>query len=364
MISPLNEEKYISGYDIKNSLTIDDVVFFLESLGVKRIEKYNDHLVCPTICHHTLDQIEEASMKLYYYQKDRQFWCYTGDCGSMTIFNLYQKFMKLNYHEVTYKQALEYITKCIKHISISDEVTRYNDEFIIAAARDEQGKDIIGLKEYNKNVLSCFNKYYHPSWLKENISKQTMDKFGILFSINENKIIIPQLDIDGRLVGIRARTLDEEDILDGKKYMPVKVGSVLYNHPTSYNLYGIYEHKQAIERYKRAIIFEGEKSVLKHDTFYGNASVAVAMCGSQLNKYQINLLIKKLNVCEIILAFDKENKSGWREKIIKLCQKYSPQACMSYVYDEYNILKDKDSPIDKGKDVWEKLFRKRIIIKG
>ena len=45
---------------------------------------------------------------------------------------------------------------------------------------------------------------------------------------------------------------------------------------------------------------------MKDSAYYGPYSVAVATCGSQLNRFQINLLIQKLGVNEIILALDKE----------------------------------------------------------
>ena len=59
--------------DIINSITLDDVRIFLESLGVDQIAVYEDkgYLVCPTICHNPLDEAE--SMKLYWYQNNKIF---------------------------------------------------------------------------------------------------------------------------------------------------------------------------------------------------------------------------------------------------------------------------------------------------
>ena len=63
----------ISIQDIIDSITLDDVRVFLESLGVDQIAIYEDkgYLICPTICHNPLDEAE--SMKLYWYQDHKIF---------------------------------------------------------------------------------------------------------------------------------------------------------------------------------------------------------------------------------------------------------------------------------------------------
>ena len=84
----------ISIQDIIDSITLDDVKTFLESLGVDQIAEYPEkgYLVCPTICHNPIDEAE--SMKLYWYQDHKIFRCYTECNESMTIFKLYQKFLQ------------------------------------------------------------------------------------------------------------------------------------------------------------------------------------------------------------------------------------------------------------------------------
>ena len=230
-------------------------------------------------------------------------------------------------------------------------------------------KAIVTLPEFNKNALDVFVPESHPLWESEGIAASTQERFDIRFSYGENRIIIPHKDINGRLVGIRARALEEEDIKFGK-YRPVKIGNSLYNHQLGFNLYGIWEHKKAIELTKRVVIYEGEKSVLLDDTYYGPYSVAVATCGSQLNRFQINLLVQELGVNEIILAYDKEydhsfapDGRAYRQKLIDKCQKYRGLASFYYIFDEHNLLNKKDAPCDKGQDILEKLMKRRIKIK-
>ena len=73
----------ISKKDIYNNLTLENVERFLRSLGVE-VQVHSDFLICPTICHNPIEEAE--SMKLYYYQENKQFHCYT-ECGeNMTIY--------------------------------------------------------------------------------------------------------------------------------------------------------------------------------------------------------------------------------------------------------------------------------------
>ena len=113
-----------------------------------------------------------------------------------------------------------------------------------------------------------------------------------------------------------------------------------------------------------------EKSVMIDDSFYGPYSVAVATCGSQLNRFQINLLIQKLGVNEIILAYDKEYDEpyspqgrAYREKLIQKCERYRGLANFYYIFDEHNLLNKKDAPCDQGQEVLEELMKRRIKIK-
>lgn len=118
------------------------------------------------------------------------------------------------------------------------------------------------------------------------------------------------------------------------------------------------------------IIEEMEKSVLKDETFYGKDSFAVACCGSNLNKYQVALLVKVFGVNDIIIAFDKEyeklyseQEKKYRKKLVDICKKYNHLASFSYIYDEQNLLDLKDSPNDKGQEIFEKLYKKRIKVR-
>ena len=358
---------FIGKKDIIESITLNDVKDFLESLGVTQIDvnEEKQYLICPTICHNPINEAE--SMKLYWYQNNKIFRCYTECNEAMSIFKLYQKFMELNERPVSEQEAEDYVKKCLRHIVIAS--SRNIDTYDIEKEKYTYSANIPVLDAYSPEILTYFTKYYHPSWLKDGITKAAMDKFQIKFSIGQNKIIIPHFDINGRLVGIRGRTIDKKEAEEFGKYRPIQIGKITYAHPLQFNLYGIYEHKNGIKQRRSAIIAEAEKSVMLDDGYYNDLSNTVACCGSSFNKYHISLLTDVLGANEIIIALDKEYQD-WRDekaqkykkKIIEMCHKYKNQANFSYIWDYENLLNEKDSPFDKGKDIFAYLYKNRIKV--
>lgn len=357
----------LSPIQISQSLSLQDVKRFLESLGVEQIEE-NEHqgyLCCPTICHNPLGS--EASMKLYWYQNNHCFRCYTQCNETMSIFELYRRFMDINYHEISMEEAIEYIKSFIS--GTITPLIKKQDTFEEEVARYKFNDSIEQLPAYSETVLECFSNYHCLTWKNEGITDEVMTKFKIKYWPLHNVIIIPHYDINNRMIGIRGRFFNEEDIIDGK-YRPIQVGNCLYSHQLKYNLYGINYHKEAIKKRKSVIIAEAEKSVMLDDSYYGEYSNCVACCGYNFNKYQISLVTDILGANEIIVAFDKEYKSynddkarEYRKKIESLCAPYRYKANFSYIYDTDNLLKEKDSPFDRGKEVFEHLYKKRIRIR-
>ena len=115
-------------------------------------------------------------------------------------------------------------------------------------------------------------------------------------------------------------------------------------------------------------MFEAEKSVMQLDTFYNGAAPAVALYGSNMSDYQADLL-RKLGVEEIIVALDKEYQNereygNYLKVLTKKFQKFQPFFTITFVLGGFNslLLGYKDSPSDHGKETFEKLLRRRIIL--
>jgi len=195
-----------------------------------------------------------------------------------------------------------------------------------------------------------------------------MKKFGIKYSILSNQIIIPHHDIDGNLIGVRARNLNEELVDDGKKYMPVYYKNEVLKHPTGAALYGLNLTRKDIERYKTIILFESEKSVLQLDTMLPDMSIGVCISGSSLTYHQLDIL-KKLDIEEVVVALDKEfteigsqEEKFYAEKVKNVfLDKLTPYYRVSVIWDTDNLLGEKESPTDRGLDTFKKLFENRLL---
>jgi hypothetical protein len=221
------------------------------------------------------------------------------------------------------------------------------------------------LPAYNEGALDTFIRRHPAEWLEDGITHEAMGKFDIRYSISQNKIVIPHRDVDGRLVGIRGRALNEWEIENVGKYMPIKLEQTWYKHPLSMNLYGLYENKSFIKKNKIVYVFESEKSVMQFESF-SMPHCAVAVCGSQFNKYQLNLLLKHCQPNEVVICFDKEEKDGedvYFNKLWNMCKKYLEYVNMSFVYDRLGLLDLKQSPTDRGEEIFKQLLEKRVRVR-
>lgn len=359
---------------IKNSLTIEEVKKIVNKLGGDCYFKTNNILICETICHNHID--EEKSYKLYYYSNTKLFKCYTECADTFDIFELLIKVQNLNNpnSEITLIKAVKIIESFLnKKFNFTQFFLREEADQLIS----KQEKLISKNKEnyeynfctYDKKILDFLDKVVVKEWIEEGISANTQQKYNIHFYAPDGQIIIPHYGINGALIGIRGRYLEDDLCEMYGKYRPAYIHQQLYNHPLSFSLYGLDKTHLNISKYKKAIIFEGEKSVMLYDSYFGSKeNISVACCGSSISKQQIDLLLK-LGVNEIIIALDRQYKEVNDEEnkkylinIRKLAAKMIDFCNVSVIYDSEHELDYKDSPIDKGKEIFIKLFQKRIFI--
>ena len=345
--------------EIISNLDTDSVIHLMTELGADRYDDREDFVIFPTICHNL--ESSEASMKLYFYKKNKMFVCYT-ECGSMSIF----KFLRTYYEERQieydwYQDIYEVVCNCS---SFKQKEGFIKPVYKSLKERYSVARKEVQLPEYSPNVLDCFIKYYPPEWLNDGISRFAMDKFNISYSISQNKIIIPHYDIDGRLVGIRGRALNEWEVENVGKYAPIQVEGIWYKHPLSMNLYGLNKTFMDIRRNGICYLFESEKSVMQMDSF-NMPNCSAAVCGSNFNKYQLKILMKECHPQEIVICFDneEENNKKYFDKLYSIGKKYSNYCNFSFIYDRKNLTDKKDAPVDKGEEIFRELLQRRITIK-
>lgn len=350
--------------EVKEKLEIEDVYELLEILEGEP-ELFNTYIVAKTICHNG------DTHKLYYYENTKLFKCYTGECGSFDVFELVSKVrgMDLNqavYFVVNFFNLQNEIADTEETLLTEDwkVFNKYNKLSGIEIQNDE-----IVLPEIDLSILKNYPQPVILNWEQEGISKEVCDYMGIKYNPASGGILIPHTDANGRLVGIRERTLVSENEKYGK-YRPSKIKGKLRNHPLAFNLYGFDKTKENISKSKTAIVVESEKSVLMAMTYLGVANnLCVAVCGSSLSNYQFHLLLE-CGINELVIGFDKDFQDIGDDdffsvvnKLQKIYDKYSPFVNVSFLFDkECNQLGYKDSPLDRGKDKFLYLFRNRIIL--
>ena len=343
--------------EIANNLSDKRIIELVSSLGSDEYKETNDAIIFKTICHN--ESCENASMKLYYYKANKRFHCYT-DCGcNFDIYGLFERRYKLlgkdyNFYSDIVKPIIG--NQPIK--KVEGFYTKYKSDF----DKFNRAAPIVKFNNLNPNVLNKFIFYPTVEWKNDGINTTAMKHFNILYSIDENKIIIPHYDIDNNLIGVRARALNPEDIEQWGKYMPVMIDGKILSHPLGYNLYGLNLVKDNIKQKRKAIIAESEKAVLQLESMVGpQKNICVAACGSSLSTYQIDLLVN-VGAETIILAFDKEGatwkeKEKYYQKLKHYCEYYKTKAKMGFIWDSQDLLELKDSPFDGGLDTFLELYK-------
>lgn len=354
--------------ELKEKLTIENIISLMEILGADFIKSSNDNEICfKTICHCG------DSHKLYFYKDSKSFHCYSN-CGQMDILNIVQQVLELSLTE-----AISYVCKTFNihnkdysmNVGFDDEVFSEDWDYFEKLFKEEKqiDKDRT-FKILNEELLERFYRYYHPAFYNDGISFKTLDKFGIRYDILNRRIIIPHWDEMNNLIAIRCRNLDVELVEEGKKYSPIIINGILLSAKTTKYLYGLNFNIENIKKSKKIIILESEKAVMQLDSILGSENnIGVALSSSSLSVLQVEL-IKSLGVEEVILALDKEyEKYGTIEekkyamKIRKsIIDKLIPFFEVSVIWDKEDLIGLKDSPTDKGKNVFLELYKRRIRI--
>lgn len=207
-------------------------------------------------------------------------------------------------------------------------------------------QDLEILKPLPKQILEYYLKYPNMKFLNDHINKQTQQEFEIGFDLYSGRITIPVYDELGSLIGVKGRAW-EDDIDD--RYL------ALYPYPKTKILYGLNKTLLYIQKEKGVIIFEAEKSVMQAWS-YGIKNT-VALGGKTISETQIQKILQ-LNV-PVIFALDK-GVAG--KEINALISEFTLFTDAYVIYDKREKLEDKNSPTDKGREIFEFLLENKYKI--
>lgn len=261
------------------------------------------------------------------------------------------------YEKLTFRQAIDKLTKLtgveLKTITICESMKYFKELKRIAEERIA--------KPVNRNILpdsylDTFVKEIPEEWVKEGISPDVMNDYGIRVDKISNRICYPLYDNEDRLIGVKGRTRFPN-------FKDLKITKYIsYNKiQTTDFLVGMKQNRDEIKRSGSVFIFEGIKSGMKMTT-WGLGKNWLAAETSRLNDAQVRVLLD-LHINEVNIAFDRDVDI----KEIRKCTQLLKRFCNVYVIrDRYNrnrlLPGDKDSPVDAGKEVWEQLVREKVRI--
>lgn len=221
---------------------------------------------------------------------------------------------------------------------------------------------------------------------KDKIRPSILQKFGVKFDTKTKGILLPHHNVNGDIVGIYLRSflplrreIQEKDPdisykelikFPRAKYVPLVKSAARqtdekssWSFPNSKNLYGLCFAKEAIKTSRKAIIFEGAKSVMLAHQYGYPFAVASHTYGANIN--HISMLIEA-GAEEIIFAFDRQYQdlnskefSLYDIKTKGLADKVKKYVNTSRIASLNNEIGYKDAPIDKGITVFERLYKAR-----
>ena len=376
--------KLVDADELKSSLTLEQIEYLLRALGAEEVVITDEIVMSNTICHNE----SGGKLKLWYHDTFKSFRCFTG-CGghNYTIYNLVIQVFDIRGVTLTFSEALEWVLETLG-MKVDEKPQGFGFEVvgkttlkhtkreemevfeILDRANEKLSKEKAELVFYSDMHKEQFSHHGgHTAFTNDFISEEAMDNFEIMSDRYQNSIIIPHRHYkNGQIIGFISRNLNQHQVDKGFKYIPYRNSKVDYRFPKQTNLYGAWQNKKAIQTLRKVAVFEAEKSVLQCETFFGQNNYSVALGGSSMDDYQINILLD-LGVREVYLCLDRDYKemgtneaNNTLDHMIRIAKRLLAYFTVYIVYDGENLLEEKDSPSDKGKEVLIELFKKKEVI--
>lgn len=272
------------------------------------------------------------------------FYCHSCHVGG-NIINWLMTFEHLSFNDAVDKTAMlagieiDHLKTC-ESLSYFKQIKRSQVQ-PIKFATDRQ---ILPLSYYEQ-----FANEIPQEWVDEGIPADVLREYEIRVDKKSNRIVYPVYDKDGNFIGVKGRTrFKNYKDLQIKKYLNYqKIQTTDY-------FMGMKQNRENILTTKSAIIFEGLKSVM-HVAAWGYDN-CLSSETSDINDAQAAILIS-MGIRDLTIAFDRDVGLGHIRKTTKLLQKYMN---VYAIYDKWGLLQDKDSPCDRGEEVWRTLYERRI----
>lgn len=272
----------------------------------------------------------ERTPSFYVNKTKQQFHCLGCGIGGDIL-----TFIKA-YHNISFMEALT-VLQFESGIVVKDDGALINEARKFMKTEEESRNRVYLLD----NCMDEFPESHDiKEWIDEGISADVLSKYNIRYSSDKRRIYFPIWDECGRIVAVKYRNL-----FDNPKYMYInKIGRKDF-------LYNLNFAKSAIVDSSTCIVFEGEKSVLKMETWGIHNSVAA---GTHVIKSEIPLLVR-LPFDNLVFAYDQD---------VPIKEIYQQSMLIRHYKNVYYVptyrLETKMAPCDKGLDCWNELYGSRV----
>lgn len=286
---------------------------------------------------------EERTPSFSVNEEKKVFYDYSsGRGGNVLNFIMY-------YKRCNFKTAINTLKD---FFGIKDEITFLNSETFSSMRKFKPKQKIENSFERKilpSNYMDRFEKRRITLWEEEGILPEIIEKHGVRYDTRSDAIVMPIHDNYGNFINVKGRRISPEAKELGlpKYFHYFKLGQLDY-------FYGLYDKQSEVFEKNEIILVEGEKSVMKLEGWGYNNAVAIGT--SVLTEQQIKILIPfGVNV---IIALDKDKNPCYNNEV-QLLKRF----CNVYVIlDKWKMLGEKDAPVDKGLDVWNKLYEGKFAL--
>lgn len=272
------------------------------------------------------------------------FYDYSSGTGGSVL-----TFVKF-YHKCSGREAVEILKR---YAGYGGDLSSPRKKLFATATCKKYAKPRSSKKESASKILpDDFMNRYEKRWDKlriwenEGISKESLNRFQVYYDSFSNRLVYPIRNVSGKIVNIGGRTLDPQWKEKGqRKYC------YFYSWGTMDTIYGLAENMKYILERKEIILFEGCKSVLVADSW--GVKNGACLLTSHLNPHQMKILARL--GCRVVFALDKDVDIRKDHNIEKLRRYVN----VEYLFDKDDSLEAKDAPVDKGLEVFRRLYNER-----
>lgn len=335
-------------------ITTDDLIKIMSFCNIQVASKREKKYYCPKCGGHNLGISVNKGDRPAFLK------CWNG-CDNLFAFELVKSTFNLSNYE-TFKMIEEILNKKIVNSS-SNTYDKYRLPKLKGTSKDD-------IRDYElfKSLTKIPNEKNMIKFINDNIPLHVLEKFGVRYRYDtkyrQHQICIPNFDAYNNFLGANVRNF-KRNLKKGYKYMPFRYNDEFWSTKVGTNLYGININKESISNTGEVMLVESQKAVMQAYGYgYRNC---VGIFGSAIQPYKIAML-KNYGAKNFIFALDKEypDTESYYKYMNKICSvadiiKRNIVDSKCYIMQDLSLkdrlLKQKEAPTDKGKEVFYYLYK-------